>query len=337
MTDTLSPVHGHLLSVVIPLHNEEDNVQGLLQDLKGEFEAYPSGWELILVDDGSSDATLERLQPETRWGEGKITVLALQRNFGQTAAMQAGIDHASGEVIVTLDGDRQNDPRDIIRLARRLVDEDMDLVSGYRKNRQDAFLLRKVPSWLANRLIGKITGVKLGDFGCSLKAYRADILKSIRLYGEMHRFIPALVAASTRPGRIAEEVVTHHPRVAGRSKYGIMRTYRVLLDLLFVFFFMRFRDRPAHFFGAIGLPVGALGGGILFYLTVLKLGFGESIGQRPLLLFGILLVMIAFQILTTGLLSEMLVRTYFESSNSRPYRVRPLPVKAPSPPAEGGR
>ncbi len=321
--DNATPIPDHLLSIVIPLHNEEGNVRGLMEDLAEVLADYRSGWELILVDDGSTDQTLARLEEETRWGGGNIAVVELQRNFGQTAAMQAGIDRAAGDIIVTLDGDRQNDPKDILRLARRLVDDDLDLVSGYRKNRRDSMVVRKLPSWLANKLIARITGVRLRDFGCSLKAYRANILKEIRLYGEMHRFIPALLASRTHQNRIAEEVVAHHPRLAGTSKYGIMRTYRVILDLIFVYFFMRFRDRPAHFFGAIGLPVGLLGGAILVYLTGLKLATGENIGQRPLLLFGVLLVMIAFQILTTGLLSEMLVRTYFESSNSKPYRVRP--------------
>lgn len=308
------------LSVVIPLYNEEGSVGPLIERTNEALANYPEKWELLLVDDGSSDATVQKVcQLLSEQGIRHVRLIELQRNFGQTAAMQAGIDAARGEVIVTMDGDLQNDPIDIPRMVSRLLCEDLDLLSGWRKNRQDNLLMRKIPSRMANRLIGNITGVVLHDYGCSLKVYRAAIIKSIRLYGEMHRFIPAWVASNTSPSRIKEEVVTHHARQFGESKYGISRAYRVLLDLLFVYFFMRFRARPGHFFGRIGLVIGALGGGMLVYLGMLKIVFGENIGDRPLLLLSVLLVVVSIQFFTTGIISEMMTRTYYESSDTKPY------------------
>ena len=308
------------LSIVIPLYNEEDSVGPLIERANVALADYASKWELLLVDDGSSDRTVATVKQMMADQELKhVRLLELQRNFGQTAAMQAGIDAARGEVIVTMDGDLQNDPIDIPRMVSRLLTDDLDLLSGWRKNRQDKLLLRKIPSRMANWLIGNITGVQLHDYGCSLKVYRAAIIKSVRLYGEMHRFIPAWVASNTSPSRIKEEVVTHHARQYGESKYGISRAYRVLLDLLFVYFFMRFRARPGHFFGRIGMLVGALGGLILSYLVVLKLVFGENIGERPLLLLGILMIVVSIQFFTTGIMSEMITRTYYESSDTKPY------------------
>lgn len=308
------------LSIIIPLYNEEDSVGPLIERTNAALADYASKWELILVDDGSSDATVAtvmRLLAEQ--GLTHVRLLELQRNFGQTAAMQAGIDAARGEVIVTMDGDLQNDPIDIPRMVSRLLTDDLDLLSGWRKNRQDKLLMRKIPSRMANWLIGNITGVHLHDYGCSLKVYRAAIIKGVRLYGEMHRFIPAWVASNTSPGRIKEEVVTHHARQYGESKYGISRAYRVLLDLMFVYFFMRFRARPGHFFGRIGLVVGAIGGLMLAYLVLLKLFFGEDIGDRPLLLLGVLMIVVSIQFFTTGIMSEMITRTYYESSDTKPY------------------
>jgi glycosyltransferase involved in cell wall biosynthesis len=315
------------LSVVIPLYNEEESVGPLIERTNEALADYPDKWELVLVDDGSADRTVQKVcELLAEQSLKHVHLIELQRNFGQTAAMQAGIDAARGEVIVTMDGDLQNDPIDIPRMVKRLLQENLDLLSGWRKDRQDNLLMRKIPSRMANRLIGRITGVSLNDYGCSLKVYRASIIKSVRLYGEMHRFIPAWVASNTSPARIKEEVVTHHARQYGESKYGISRAYRVLLDLLFVYFFMRFRARPGHFFGRIGLVVGAIGGLILAYLAVLKIIFGEDIGDRPLLLLGILLVVVSIQFFTTGIISEMMTRTYYESSDTKPYMlsVRPL-------------
>jgi glycosyltransferase involved in cell wall biosynthesis len=251
-----------------------------------------------------------------------LTVVSLQRNFGQTAATQAGIDLASGDMVATLDGDRQNDPADILPLARKLLEEGLDLVVGWRKDRKDGFILRRIPSMLANRLIGRVTGVRIHDYGCSLKIYRASVLRSVRLYGEMHRFIPGWFAAATSPARIAEKVVNHRPRVSGKSKYGIGRTSRVLLDLLSVHFFMRYWTRPGHFFGSIGLFFGGIGGAVLAYLGWVKFGLGEDIGTRPLLLVGVVLVIASLQFLTTGIVAELLTRTYFESSQVKPYLAR---------------
>ena len=308
------------LSIVIPLYNEQDSVGPLIERTNEALAEYASKWELILIDDGSSDRTVATVkQMLADRGLNHIRLLELQRNFGQTAAMQAGIDAARGEVIVTMDGDLQNDPIDIPRMVARLLTDDLDLLSGWRKNRQDKLLLRKIPSRMANWLIGNITGVQLHDYGCSLKVYRAAIIKSVRLYGEMHRFIPAWVASNTSPSRIKEEVVTHHARQYGESKYGISRAYRVLLDLMFVYFFMRFRARPGHFFGRIGMVIGAAGGLMLAYLAMVKIFFGEDIGDRPLLLLGVLMVVVSIQFFTTGIMSEMMTRTYYESSDTKPY------------------
>ncbi len=267
------------LSIVVPLYNEELNVKPLIKKVEDALASYPDQWELILINDGSSDNTRKTLDESAKNNESTIRPIHLQRNFGQTAAMQAGIDAARGEVVVTMDGDLQNDPIDIPKLVNRMFDEDLDMVAGWRKNRKDKLILRKIPSAIANRLIGKITGITLHDYGCSLKVYRAHIIKEVKLYGEMHRFIPAWVAMQTSPDRIKEEVVTHHARQFGESKYGISRTFRVILDLMSVFFFMRYNARPGHFFGKIGLYVGSAGMLILLYLAGLKIFTGVDIGS----------------------------------------------------------
>ncbi|ANJ66438.1 family 2 glycosyl transferase [Halothiobacillus diazotrophicus] len=310
------------LSLVIPVFNEQDNIAPLLARVHQALSEYPAPWEILLIDDGSADATVQRITEGQAAYGNHVRLVPLARNFGQTAAMQAGIDLARGDVIATLDGDLQNDPIDIPRMVNRLIAEDLDLVAGWRKNRQDNLWLRKVPSKIANRLIRKITGVTLHDYGCSLKVFRASVIKGVRLYGEMHRFIPAWLATQTAPSRIKEEVVAHHARTAGVSKYGLSRTFRVIIDLISVYFFMRFAARPAHFFGMLGLGFGALGGLTLFYLLILKL-LGENIGDRPLFMVGIMLVLISVQILTTGVLSEMLSRTYHEAQDVRSYHLRP--------------
>ncbi len=313
--------HPHRLSIVIPMYNEEDNVRPMATAVNEALSQYRNPWELIIVDDGSVDKSIPIMREiATQYG-AHVRIVPLQRNFGQTAAMQAGIDAARGDVIATLDGDLQNDPRDIPRMVKRLLEEDLDLVAGRRKDRQDN-LLRKIPSFFANRLIVKVTGVALHDYGCTLKIFRTSILRQIRLYGEMHRFIPAWIAAATTPARIKEEVVNHHARQFGSSKYGLSRIYRVLLDLLSVYFFMRFRSRPSHFFGRIGLILGFIGSSCLLYLGGVKLFLHENIGGRPLLLLAILLIVIAVQFLTTGVLSEMVSHTYYEASNQRPYMIR---------------
>lgn len=310
------------LSLVVPMYNEEGNVAPFVERVHEVLSNYTHPWELILVDDGSADNTNERMRAQRKRFGHHVRILTLQRNFGQTAAMQAGIDYARGSVVALMDGDLQNDPADIPSMVQRLVDEDLDMVAGWRKNRQDDLWRRKIPSRIANKLIRSITGVNLHDYGCSLKVFRAHILKGVRLYGEMHRFIPAWFATQTSPKRIREHVVQHQARTQGVSKYGISRTFRVILDLLAVFFFMRYKARPGHFFGSIGLLFGGLGGLILGYLFVLKVFWDTDIGTRPLLFVGVMCVLVSVQLLTTGVLSELMSRTYFESGPQRSYLVR---------------
>lgn len=309
------------VSLVIPLFNESEVVDLLFQTIHEALAEFHYPWELIVVDDGSSDRTPQRAHRCAEQFGSHIRVLELQRNFGQTAAMQAGIDHAQGEIIVTLDGDLQNDPADIPRMVQELEARELDLLVGWRKKRKDNLIMRKIPSRIANWLIGKVTGVKLHDYGCSLKAYRGAVVRKIRLYGEMHRFIPAWVASVTSPSRIGEIEVNHHARELGQSKYGISRTFRVIIDLLSVLFFVKYRARPGHFFGSLGLAFGSVGSLILMELAVTKFFFGEDIGNRPLLLVGIVFVIAAAQFLTTGVMAELLVRTYYESSERCSYEV----------------
>lgn len=320
---TNSPT-GHQISVVIPLYNEEACIAPLVARIHECLKHYEHPWELILVDDGSSDHTIDEIHKATALWGAHVQALELARNFKQTAAMQAGIDAAAGDVIVTLDGDLQNDPVDIPKLVKKLLDEELDLVSGWRENRQDGLWLRKIPSRIANRLIGRVTGVHLHDYGCSLKAFRTETIRQIRLYGEMHRFIPAWLSTVTTPRRIAEMPVSHHPRRLGQSKYGISRTFRVILDLVAVYFYMRFRDRPGHFFGGAGLMLSAAGSAILAYMLLLKL-LGESVGTRPLLMVGFVSLLVGAQCVLTGVLAETLSRIYFASGNGCAYILRRAP------------
>ena len=319
----------HTLSVVVPMYNEAGNVEPLLERMHRALGAYPWRWEVVLVDDGSSDATPAELARCARKYGPHVRVVELVRNFKQTAATQAGLDEARGSVIAIMDGDLQNDPIDIPRMVHRLLVEDLDLVAGWRKNRRDGLLLRKIPSRMANLLIARMTGVHLQDYGCSLKVFRGEAIKSVRLYGEMHRFIPAWLATVTTPNRIAQEVVVHHPRVFGQSKYGLSRTFRVVLDLVFVYFFMRFRTRPGHFFGGIGILLGAVGGLILAYLTFVKLALGEDIGHRPLLFGGFFLAIAGVQMVTSGVQAELVTRIYYESGAARTYLIRKASTPSP--------
>ena len=315
---------GHSLSIVVPLRDEEDNVLPLVTQVQAALAGAPWPWQLILVDDGSGDRTSERIREAVAAGPRHLSGAILRRGFGQTAAMQAGIDLARGTVIATLDGDLQNDPRDIVRMVRRLLDDDLDLLVGWRRARRDGWL-RRLPSRLGNRVIGLLTGVPLHDYGCTLKIYRAAVLRRVRLYGEMHRFIPSWMATLTSLDRIAEEEVGHAPRRHGRSKYGahgLARGVRVLLDLLTMAFFVRFRASPGHFFGRIGLACGGAGLVMLGWLGWVKLGEGAAIAGRPLLLLGILLVVIGVQFVCTGIVTEMLARTWFEAAGAPAYLVR---------------
>ena len=310
----------HRLSIVVPMYQEEDSVGPFVARVAECLRDYPHPWELLLVNDGSRDGTRAAIERERKQVGAHIRPIELSRNYKQTAAMQAGIDHARGDVIVTLDGDLQNDPVDIPRMVARLLNEDLDLVAGWRQNRQDALVMRKLPSRIANRLIARMTGLEIKDNGCSLKVFRASVLRRIRLYGEMHRFIPAWLSTVTSPERIAQEPVSHHARQFGESKYGISRTFRVVLDLFFVYFFMRYRTRPGHFFGGLGLWLLGMGGAVLAYLLGLKL-LGESIGTRPLLLVGFFFLIAGVQSLMAGVLAELLVRVLFESGGSHSYQI----------------
>ena len=307
------------ISVVIPVFDEAENVADLHRELTASLEAHGRPYEVLFVDDGSRDATLERLM-EIEAADPRVRVLRLRRNFGQTAAFSAGFDHARGDVVVTSDGDLQNDPADIPRLLARL-DEGYDMVCGWRRARHDA-ASRKVPSWFANRLISWATGVHLHDYGCSLKAMRLEVVRGMRLYGEMHRFIPAI--ASWMGVSVAELEVNHRPRTRGHSKYGLGRTLRVLLDLFTVKFLLAYGTRPAHLFGLWGVASGGLGFALLGYLTYVKFYLGESIGGRPLLLVSGGLVFFGVMLICTGLLAEMLVRIYHESQGKPTYVVKEI-------------
>ncbi|WP_462322601.1 glycosyltransferase family 2 protein [Halochromatium sp.] len=309
------------LSVVIPLYQERDNVEPLLARVHKGLERYPHPWELILIDDGSRDGTDRALFEQTARYGSHIRVIRFRRNFGQTAAMQAGFDAARGALIATLDGDLQNDPAEIPRLVDEMLARDLELLQGWRRDRQDALLLRKIPSRIANGLIAQVTGVRLHDYGCSLKVYRAEVIKEIRLFGEMHRFIPVWVAGVTAPDRIGETEVGHRARELGKSKYGLSRTFRVLLDLLVAFFFLRFGARPGHFFGGIGLSFGLLGGLMMAWLAWVKFGLGEDIGDRPLFFVAILFLVASIQFLTTGVLAEIMTRTLFASGERTHHRI----------------
>jgi len=307
------------LSVVIPVYNEEENVQLLHERLKNALDPLNQEYELLFVDDGSTDRTLPFLE-EIQAQDNKVVVLSLRRNFGQTAAFAAGFDFSRGDVVVTMDGDLQNDPADIPKLLELI--KESDLVSGWRKKRKDPFFSRRLPSMMANWLISKVTGVKLHDYGCSLKAYRRDVIKNLKLYGEMHRFIPAV--ASWYGVRVAEVETVHHPRMRGKSKYGISRTVKVVLDLITVKFLQSFSTKPIQFFGPFGILSGFLGFLILLYLSADKVLFGKDIGGRPLLLLGALLIIVGIQLIGMGLLGEMLVRVYHESQKKPIYVIKKI-------------
>ncbi|MCB0346857.1 MAG: glycosyltransferase family 2 protein [Bdellovibrionales bacterium] len=307
-----------LVSIVIPLFNEEDNVEALYQELTSVAAAASLNCQFVFVDDGSSDQTVSRLMAIAGDDE-RVMIVNFRRNFGQTAAMAAGFDFADGDIIVTMDGDLQNDPAEIPNMIAKL-EEGYDMVAGWRKNRQDKFLSRKLPSMIANRIISSTTNVRLHDYGCTLKVMRSEVAKNIQLYGEMHRFIPAL--AAELGVKVAEVPVNHRARVAGTSKYGISRTFRVLLDLLTVKFFLGFSTRPLHMFGMLGMVTGAFGFLILGWLAIERLIIGLPIGGRPMLMLGSMLVLIGLQFICFGLLAEVMVRTYHESQNKKIYTVR---------------
>ncbi len=306
------------VSIVIPFLNESPNLLPLCEEIKAAMAPTGKQYEVLFIDDGSTDDGCELLE-KARADMPQIKVVSFRRNFGQTAAMVAGLDYAEGEVVVTLDADRQNDPADIPAMLDK-IDEGYDMVCGWRFDRQDTYLSRKLPSMLANRLISKITDVRLHDYGCTLKAMRKELAKRVTLYGEMHRFIPAV--ASGVGAKIAEVKVNHRARTAGESKYGISRTFRVILDLITVKFLLRFHARPLHFFGMPGLALGGVGGLLLAYLTIDRFFFNVPLGDRPLLILAFMLVIIGLQFILFGLIGEMQTRTYYESQNKPIYHVR---------------
>ncbi len=307
------------VSIVIPMYNEVESLRDLVDRVGQAMRPTGRSFELIAVDDGSRDGTpilLQALAADHAW----LRPVCLARNYGQSSALQAGFDRVRGRYVVTLDADLQNDPLDIPALLERLdADIDLDMISGWRQQRQDKALSRRLPSLLANRLISWSTGVKLHDYGCALKAYRREIIDRIRLYGELHRFIPSL--ARDAGAHIAEVPVRHHARAKGQSKYGIDRTFRVLLDLVLVVFFMRYRQRPLHAFGGLGLWLAAPGLLIMAWLLVAKLA-GGSIGGRPLLIAGVMLVLMGIQLIVAGLIGEMMMRIYHEGAGGAQYHLR---------------
>ncbi len=311
------------LSVVVPVYNEADSIPALIQAIADALEPTQLSYEIICIDDGSVDGSTQILT-EIAKQRSDLKALILRRNYGQTPAMAAGFEAAAGQVIVTLDGDLQNDPADIPLLLAKL-DEGYDLVSGWRKKRQDAALTRLLPSKIANWLIGNVTEVKIHDYGCSLKAYRAELVADMNLYGELHRFLPAL--AFIEGAKIAEIPVRHHARRFGKSKYGLGRTIRVLMDLFTIFFMKKFLTRPMHVFGLGGMISFVLGIGIGLYLTLIKFVFDANIGDRPLLILAVLLVLTGIQLFCFGLVSELLMRTYHESQRKPIYRIRNIVSK----------
>lgn len=332
MTDSLSfkdyqspiaPSNPLALSVVVPIYNEVASIPHLVDAVATSLKANQLAYEIVCVDDGSQDGSTELLLELAR-SRPDLKAVILRRNYGQTAAMSAGFKHAQGRVIVMIDGDLQNDPADIPALLAK-IEEGYDLVSGWRKERQDAALTRLLPSKIANWLIGKVTGVKLHDYGCSLKAYRSELVADMNLYGELHRFLPAL--AYIEGARISEIPVRHHARRYGTSKYGLGRTFRVVMDLLTVFFMKKFLTRPMHVFGLFGLLSFGVGLFLGLYLTLLKLGFGQQIGDRPLLILAVVLLLAGVQLFSFGLLAEVLMRTYHESQGRPIYRVREVVVR----------
>jgi glycosyltransferase involved in cell wall biosynthesis len=322
----ISPFERKNVSVVIPLFNEKESVGRLLDALIPVLDQIGKTYEVICIDDGSTDGTYPALL-ELREEYPNILIIRFRRNFGQTAAFSAGFDYSSGDVIVTMDGDLQNDPSDIPRLLEK-ISEGYDVVSGWRIDRKDVFLTRRLPSQIANALISKVTGVELHDYGCSLKAYRREVVKNIKLYGELHRFIPAL--ASWIGIQVAEVPVTHHARKYGRSKYGLGRTIKVLLDLMTVKFLLDYATRPIQIFGLVGLLSFGSGTLLGIYLTVVRLFFNQPLADRPIVLLAVLLIMLGVQLVIMGLLGELVVRTYHEAQGKPIYMIREIVETADS-------
>ena len=304
------------LSVVIPLMNEEESVEPLFEALAGTLAGIEH--EIVLVDDGSTDGTVDTVRKHL---PANARLLVFNKNYGQTTALAAGIDHAEGELIATMDGDLQNDPADIPSMITFMEKNGLDVVAGRRAGRKDGMFLRKIPSKIANTLIRTLTDVHIRDYGCTLKVFRKEVAKNLGLYGELHRFIPVLV--QLYGAKMAEMDVRHHERRYGRSKYGIGRTFKVLSDLLFMVFFQKFGQKPMHLFGSLGFIAFFSGMAINLYLLLLKF-FGHEIGGRPMLMLGVILTFTGIQLITTGFIAEFIMRTYYESQNKKPYIIRDI-------------
>ena len=302
------------LSVVITVMNEEENIKPLLEAVRTSLSAID--YEIILVDDGSTDKTKQQILEHA---DERTVLVELRKNYGQSTAMTAGIDHSHGRYVALLDGDLQNDPTDIPAMLELLKKEDWDVVAGNRKNRKDGFILRKIPSKIANALIRKMTGVYIKDYGCTLKVFRREIAEELGLYGELHRFIPVL--AKLQGAKITQVDVKHHPRIHGKSKYGLNRTFKVMSDLVLMVFMRKYMQKPMHLFGPIGFVSFGIGVAINIYLLILKL-MGNDIGGKPLLILGLILLLGGIQFITIGIVADINVRTYFESQNKKTYTVR---------------
>jgi len=302
------------LSVVITVLNERENIPPLLEAIRKALGTL--NYEVVFVDDGSSDGTQKEIR---KYADERIILVELRRNYGQSTAMTAGIEHSTGRYVALLDGDLQNDPSDIPMMLEKLIDEDWDVVAGNRKNRQDGVFLRKVPSKIANNIIRRMTGVYIKDYGCTLKVFKREIAEDLGIYGELHRFIPVL--AKLQGANITQVDVKHHARIHGQSKYGLNRTFKVMADLMTMVFFRKYIQNPMHLFGTIGFISFGLGLLINFYLLILKL-LGNDIGGKPLLILGLILLLGGIQLITVGIIAEISIRNYFEGTNRKTYQVR---------------
>ncbi|MGB5377426.1 glycosyltransferase family 2 protein [Muriicola sp.] len=314
----MNPNTKALLSIVVPLYNEEENVVLLTQRIHKSLEGYT--YQIIYIDDFSTDKTRKVI---TDMNDPKVHLLALKKNYGQSLALAAGIDYAKGEYIITMDGDLQNDPSDIPQMLSYALDGEYDLVTGIRQKRKDS-LVKKIPSKIANFLVRRVTKLDIKDNGCALKVFTKDIAKDLNLYGEMHRFITLL--AFLEGAQIKQVPVKHHARHAGVSKYGLERVFKVVADMMLLLFIRKYFQRPIHLFGILGVLLILLGILINFYLLIIKLGFGEDIGNRPLLIFGMMFILAGIQLFTIGIVMELLIRTYYESQSKRPYRIKNISI-----------
>ena len=314
----MNPITTDLLSIVVPLYNEEDNVVLLTQKINESLVGY--SYEIIYIDDFSTDKTRKVVKDI---GDNRVHLIELKKNYGQSLALAAGIDHASGEYIITMDGDLQNDPSDIPQMLEHAVSGEYDLVTGIRQKRKDS-LVKKIPSKIANFLVRRVTKLDIKDNGCALKVFTKEIAKDLNLYGEMHRFITLL--AHLEGAQIKQVPVKHHARHAGVSKYGLERVFKVIADMMLLLFIRKYFQRPIHLFGILGVLLIILGVFINMYLLVVKFGFGEDIGTRPLLIFGLMFILAGIQLFTIGIVMELLIRTYYESQQKRPYRIKKITV-----------